>query len=206
MLGALPLSPHLARLPTVTARPPPPPLPHALATLRPPPAPTTTPRSLSMSAFRVRDATITDVDTLVAFNAAMALETEGLTLDAATLAAGVAAVFAGDSDRGARYFVASPTTAPADIAAACMVTCEWSDWRNAPVWWLQSVYCAPQFRRRGAFGEIYTHVRTAAAAAGAAGVRLYAEEGNDAAAAVYERLGMKAGRYRVFEDLFYGGH
>lgn len=156
------------------------------------------------ASFRVRGATPADAATLVAFNAAMALETEALTLDAATLAAGVAAVF--DGDRGARYFVASPTTAPADIAAACMVTTEWSDWRNAPVWWLQSVYCAPQHRRKGAFGEIYAHVRAAAAAGGAAGVRLYAEEGNDAAAAVYERLGMKAGRYRVFEDLFDGGH
>lgn len=152
-------------------------------------------------AFTVRDATPADVPTLVAFNAAMALETEDLSLDPGTLRAGVAAVF-DRADTGARYFVAAPAADPTVVAAAAMVTTEWSDWRAAPVWWLQSVYCLPGHRRRGAFAEIYGHVRRAAEAAGAAGVRLYMEEDNKNAARVYERLGMRAGRYCVYEDLF----
>lgn len=156
------------------------------------------------AAFSVRDATAADIASLVAFNAAMALETENLVLNQADLSAGVAAVFDGDG-RGARYFVAVPVDAPDAAPAACaMITTEWSDWRNAPIWWLQSVYCVPAQRRRGAFGLIYRHIRAAATDAGAAGVRLYAERGNDAAAAVYGKLGMSRDRYLVFEDMFDG--
>ena len=39
------------------------------------------------------------------------------------------------------------------MAAGCvMVTTEWSDWRNAAFWWIQSVYVVPEFRRCGVFG------------------------------------------------------
>lgn len=73
--------------------------------------------------------------------------------------------------------------------------------RACSVWWIQSVYVLPGHRRRGHFGALYRHVRDAARAAGAAGLRLYADDGNDKAHAVYRRLGMSS-HYRVFEDMF----
>ena len=161
----------------------------------------------------VRAATPADAPVLVAFNAAMAHETEGLTLDRATLEAGVAAALGGGA--GARYFVAEAAAAAADAAdppsgspasravvvGALMITLEWSDWRNADCWWVQSVYVAPAFRGRGVFKRLYAAVRAAAADAGACGVRLYADDGNEAAQDVYRRLGMTS-HYRVYEDMF----
>ena len=62
--------------------------------------------------------------------------------------------------------------------AQLMITYEWSDWRNAPVWWIQSVYVAPAHRRKGLFKALYQHARQQAQHAGAAGLRLYADNDN----------------------------
>ena len=64
------------------------------------------------------------------------------------------------------------------VIAQLMITYEWSDWRNASVWWIQSVYVRPPYRRQGCFRHLYQHVRQAAAAAGAGGLRLYADDNN----------------------------
>jgi GNAT superfamily N-acetyltransferase len=83
-----------------------------------------------------------------------------------------------------------------------MITYEWSDWRNRLVWWFQSVYVVPAERRSGVFREIYAHVRRAARAEGAGGLRLYVHTANARAQAVYAALGMNGDHYRVFEDMF----
>jgi hypothetical protein len=69
----------------------------------------------------VRPARLEDAATLIDFNAAMALETEHLTLDRATLAAGVKAALA-DANK-ARYFVAE---IDGRIVGMLMLTLEWS--------------------------------------------------------------------------------
>jgi len=48
----------------------------------------------------------------------------------------------------ARYYL---LTHPADgsVLAQLMITFEWSDWRAAQVWWVQSVYVPPQHRENG---------------------------------------------------------
>jgi GNAT superfamily N-acetyltransferase len=94
--------------------------------------------------YRIRPARPEDVDLIVRFNRAMARETEGRDLEEATIAAGVEALLA-DPSKG-RYFLAERR---AEVAGQLMVTPEWSDWRNGPVWWIQSVYVAPAHRRRG---------------------------------------------------------
>lgn len=43
------------------------------------------------------------------------------------------------------------------------------------------MYVLPSHRRRGHFGALYAHVRGEAAAAGAAGLRLYADDSNSKA-------------------------
>lgn len=48
---------------------------------------------------------------------------------------------------------------------------------------MQSVYVDPRFRRRGYYRLLYAHVREAARAEGAAGVRLYVENTNQRAQA-----------------------
>jgi RimJ/RimL family protein N-acetyltransferase len=52
------------------------------------------------------------------------------------------------------------------------------------------------------FGALYAHVRAAAIAEGAGGLRLYADNTNARAHRVYEALGMRGDHYRVFEEMF----
>lgn len=149
-------------------------------------------------ALTIRAATAADVETLAAWAEAMALETEGKTLDAATIRAGIAAGL-GDAHK-ARYLVAERN---GRAVGTLMLTTEWSDWRNAWWWWIQSVYVAPDARRLGVFRALYAHVEgQARAAPGVCGLRLYVENDNARAQATYAALGMVDAHYRVFEAEF----
>lgn len=142
----------------------------------------------------IRAATPADASTITHFNAAMALETEHKRLDPATLRAGVERAIA--EPQGARYFLAD---AGGRVVGQLMITFEWSDWRNATFWWIQSVYVAPDFRSKGVFRQLYRHVEGLAKEAGACGLRLYVEKENARAQEVYRRLGMGDAGYLVFE-------
>jgi GNAT superfamily N-acetyltransferase len=142
----------------------------------------------------IRPACEDDLAALERFNQAMARETEDAHLDPEVLRAGVSAALA-DQGRG-RYFVAERD---GRVAAALLVTYEWSDWRNARFWWIQSVYVEPEHRGAGLFKALYRHVEELASRDGACGLRLYVHEHNVRAQAVYARLGMVRSSYRVME-------
>lgn len=144
----------------------------------------------------IRIAIETDADSLVEFNQAMALETEGKLLEAATLASGVSAVF-GDEKKGF-YVVAE---ADDRIVGGLMVTYEWSDWRNAWFWWIQSVYIRPEVRGQRIYARLYDFVKAKAAENGnVCGFRLYVENDNSRAQRVYERVGMESSHYLMYEE------
>ena len=155
----------------------------------------------SRPAVSIRAARSTDLEALVGGNAAMALETEQLKLDLPTLRAGVQAVL--DGRVPGRFWVAEHEGL---VVGQLLITYEWSDWRNRPVWWIQSVHVAETARRLGVFRALYAHARAEALAAGAGGLRLYVDETNTRAQAVYTSLGMNGGHYRVFEDMFAEPH
>ena len=143
----------------------------------------------------VRRALAADLDTLTRFNMAMASETENKTLAADTLRRGVQAVL-DDAGRGF-YLVAEIDARP---AGQLLITTEWSDWRNAWFWWIQSVYVAPQFRRRGIYRALEQQVQQAALAAGnVCGLRLYVDRDNRTAQKVYVNLGMTPSNYDLYE-------
>ncbi len=149
---------------------------------------------------RIREAVIADIDVLVAFNAAMAQETETKTLDAATLHAGVMAVFAAPA-RGL-YLVAE---IDAQVVGCLMITREWSDWRNGDWWWLQSVYVHPEYRRSGVFSALHAEIeRRAQATPGVVGLRLYVERENLRAQGTYAALGLHETHYRMWQRAFIG--
>jgi GNAT superfamily N-acetyltransferase len=144
----------------------------------------------------IRPATAADLPFIVDANAAMAQETEGLTLDVDVLRAGVRAVL---EDRApGRYWIAEGDGQP---IGGLLITYEWSDWRNRMVWWIQSVYISPAARGRGVFKEMYAHIRGEAQSAGAGGLRLYVDKRNDLAKQAYERAGMSADHYELYEWL-----
>ncbi len=151
----------------------------------------------------IRPAVLSDPDlaAIVAFNQAMALETENLVLAPQTVTAGVAAVLT-DPSKG-KYFLAITNKAQekdSDIIGCSMITFEWSDWRNAHIWWLQSVYVRPEYRKQGVFSSLFNFIQQQAAANGAVMLRLYAEINNTPAHAVYRKVGMTDGHYIVFES------
>jgi GNAT superfamily N-acetyltransferase len=144
----------------------------------------------------IRDAHTEDLAVLVDYNARLAAETENLTLDRAVLEAGVRNGLA-DPAR-ARYFVAE---IDGRVAGQLMLTHEWSDWRNGDIWWIQSVYVAAEFRRRGVFRALFEHVRRLARASGVVGLRLYVERNNAPARATYLGLGLTETHYVLMEHM-----
>ncbi|MFM9905874.1 MAG: GNAT family N-acetyltransferase [Pyrinomonadaceae bacterium] len=144
----------------------------------------------------IRVASVADARSLVEFNQAMALETEGKQLDAEVLRAGVDAVF-GDEKKG--FYVVAEIDGR--IVGGLMVTYEWSDWRNAWFWWIQSVFIRPEARGQKIYTRLYDFVNEKAVERGnVCGFRLYVETQNLHAQQVYEAVGMNASHYLMYED------
>jgi len=144
---------------------------------------------------RIREAAPADGPVIADFNTQLARESEGLELDAARVQAGVAAMLQ-DRAKGI-YYVAEAEGA---VIGQTMITYEWSDWRNGNIWWIQSVYVKPEFRRAGVFRAIFDHLRNLARARRVVcSIRLYVHADNTRACQSYERLGMTRTKYQVFE-------
>jgi GNAT superfamily N-acetyltransferase len=142
-----------------------------------------------------RDARPADAPRIVEFQLLMARETEGVELDREICSRGVSALFE-DPGRG-RYFVAESEGV---VVASLMITYEWSDWRAAQIWWIQSVFVTPDSRRKGIYAGLYEHVQALVARdSGIGGIRLYVDRRNTSAREVYNRLGMNGEHYLVFE-------
>ena len=143
----------------------------------------------------IREARAADVHTLVELNSAMALETENKALDIQILTRGTEAVFA--SPEKGFYLIAE---VGGSIVGTLLITFEWSDWRNATTWWVQSVYVRPEWRRKGVYRTLYTWVDSAARSrSGVRGIRLYVDRDNEAAQRTYSSLGMSRSHYELFE-------
>lgn len=144
----------------------------------------------------IRQATIGDAPIVIEFNCRLAEESEGKTLDRALLAPGVEAAIA---DPGkALYFLAED--GDSTVAGQMMITYEWSDWRNGWIWWIQSVYVRPEYRRQGVFRGLFDHVhQLAQQRPDVIGLRLYVDNENTSAHETYYRLGMKRSNYFVLE-------
>ena len=137
-----------------------------------------------------------DVGTLTEFNRAMAMETEAKVLADEVVRCGVKAVLR-DSVHG--FYVVAETGG--EIAGSLLVTYEWSDWRNGRIWWIQSVYVRPGYRRRGVYRALHEFVRDRArSTGGVVGLRLYVERENLAAQRTYVALGMNETPYLVCEE------
>ncbi len=142
----------------------------------------------------IRVADLSDLSALVEHNLAMALETENLALKKDIVEAGVHRVFQ-DTAKGF-YLIAEINQ---QIAGSLMITYEWSDWRNEDIWWIQSVYIRPDFRKKGIYKKLYNVVKEMALESGTGSIRLYVEQTNTQAKAVYQQLGMEYSNYDLFE-------
>ncbi|PKG76199.1 GNAT family N-acetyltransferase [Shewanella sp. Choline-02u-19] len=144
----------------------------------------------------IRKGQSTDLQALINFNQAMALETEDLALDTDVLTKGVHTLLT--SPEKGFYLVAEVN---GEIAGSLMVTFEWSDWRAKDYYWIQSVYIRPENRRQGIYNNLYQAVKDIAAQnGGAASFRLYVEQDNTKAQQTYSALGMEQSYYLMYEE------
>ncbi|UCE59973.1 MAG: GNAT family N-acetyltransferase [Phycisphaerales bacterium] len=156
---------------------------------------------MTQEVITVRSATFDDLDTIAAFNQAMALETENKTLDPHVATAGVKA---GLTDPGkCMFFVAEVA---GTVAGQAMITTEWSDWHNGFFWWIQSVYVEIAYRRRGVFRKLYDYIHDMARGRhDVCGLRLYVHRDNKQALNAYREIGMTLTDYLLCEEEWAAG-
>ena len=146
----------------------------------------------------IRKATYLDISNIVGFNNAMALETEGKTLDYITLKQGVSEILS-DPLKGFYLIAVFSGT----VVGQLMITSEWSDWRNGYFWWIQSVYIKQDHRKRGVYRALNEEVLSLAKNNGnICGIRLYVDRDNTIAQKVYHNLGMSTSNYDMYEIEF----
>jgi GNAT superfamily N-acetyltransferase len=142
----------------------------------------------------IRKARPEDAPVIIDFQQKMAWETEKISLANDIVTKGVNAVFLNPFH--GQYWVAEES---GKVVSSLLITYEWSDWRNSSVWWFQSVYVLPAYRRTGIFRSMYLHLRNEADKLDVAGLRLYVETNNSKAQKTYEALGMKCEHYAMYE-------
>lgn len=143
----------------------------------------------------VRRAKTGETGAIVNFQIDMALETENYILDREVITKGVMSAME-DESKG-WYFVAE---IDGQVAGSLMITFEWSDWRNAMVLWIQSVFVDKSHRGKGVYKALYAHIQKVVNESDDyAGIRLYVDKTNVSALQVYEKLGMDSQHYGMCE-------
>jgi GNAT superfamily N-acetyltransferase len=134
-----------------------------------------------------------DAAAITAQNIALAKESENILLSREVTLAGVNAVLS-DTTKGF-YLVAEEYNS---IVGQLMVTVEWSDWRNKPLWWVQSVFVQEEWRDKHVFRSLLDEVRLRAQQQGVAFLRLYVHQDNESARQVYKKTGWQQDPYMMY--------
>jgi ribosomal protein S18 acetylase RimI-like enzyme len=142
----------------------------------------------------IREANSNDLSILVNNNQALAQETESLELNKNILRDGIEQAL---KRRECHYFVAMMDE---NVVGQSMITYEWSDWRNGVIWWIQSVYVLPRYRKQGVFRSLFLHIESLARSnPQVKAIRLYVMNNNNTGQRTYKNLGMDDSGYIVFE-------
>jgi len=144
----------------------------------------------------IRQAVPADKQTIADFQLALALETESLKLDPATIQKGVQAVF--DNPAKGTYYLACDDEN--NILAMLLTIPEWSDWRNSTALWIHSVYVRPDARGKGLFKKMYALLKEKVTNDPTIFcLRLYVDKTNTNAQKAYEKLNMTSDHYLMYE-------
>ena len=84
------------------------------------------------------------------------------------------------------------------VVGQTMITFEWSDWRNANIWWIQSVYVDISWRKKGVFKKLFKEIKKMAQKQNVHAFRLYVHDENTEAMKAYEQIGMAKEPYRIY--------
>ncbi|MBA7506139.1 hypothetical protein ES706_04819 [subsurface metagenome] len=145
----------------------------------------------------IRKGKLGDSEHIVELQLQMAQETEGLGLDKTVVSRGVQGVFE-EPARGT-YWIAEEK---GKVLGVLLAIPEWSDWRNATVLWIHSLYVIPEARGQGVFKKLYLNLeKQVKQSPELAGIRLYVDKRNKSAQEVYEKMGMNKHHYELYEWL-----
>jgi GNAT superfamily N-acetyltransferase len=139
-------------------------------------------------------ARLSDADAIAKQNVFLAEESEKLTLKYEIVRKGVHALL---SDKRKGFYIVAEENG--SIIGQLMITVEWSDWRNKPIWWVQSVYVQKAWRKKGVFTQLLQYIQQRASEQGVAFLRLYAHEQNIHALRVYEKVGWERQPYVIYQ-------
>lgn len=138
-----------------------------------------------------------DMQTIANFQVLMAMETENFKLDLETVKKGITYFF--QNPAMGKYLIVKEGK---ETVGCMLIQYEWSDWRNAKVIWLHSVYVVPEYRKKGAFKMLYEHVENMVKESEEfTGIRLFVDKTNTKAQQVYKKMGMTSEHYELFEWL-----
>jgi ribosomal protein S18 acetylase RimI-like enzyme len=143
--------------------------------------------------YTIRNATTTDIETLVGFTVQEAREAEQIDVDEVAVRRGIEGAFR--SPPLATYWVAQ--SPDGTVVGSTSVVTEWSDFRGGHYWWIQSIYIVPGHRGGELVELLIDHVARAAEAAGALDLRLYAHNSNERAIRAYRRCGFTVAPYVI---------
>jgi GNAT superfamily N-acetyltransferase len=145
--------------------------------------------------FTVEKAGLNDRDVIVENIMRMALESEGKELERSTVVSAMDR-FLRDPSRGFYLLVRRDGR----VVGQCMITSEFSDWKDGEYWWVQSVYVDADNRRKGVLRTLLENVRSRAAEQGDVfGIRLYVDRDNTNAIQAYRRLGLPLSHYMMMD-------
>ena len=145
------------------------------------------------SHLKVRKAEPKDLELLVKFTAAEALEAEGHTKDTKTLESGINTALA-DPSIAMYWVLINADGQPVGSASALK---EWSDWNAGYYWWIQSMYIRPSDRGKGHSILLLETIKSEMIRHSGLALRLYVHEKNQAAIRAYEKANFVFSQYRI---------
>jgi GNAT superfamily N-acetyltransferase len=147
----------------------------------------------------IRTGEAKDIEILVQFNTMCALESEGKVLNPESAYKGTMTLIE-NASKGI-YYIAE---IEGQAVGCLMVNLQWEDSKANYIYWLQSVFTKPEFRRRGVFKSLFRHAYKQAEAKGL-GLRSYVDVGNHASLEAHRMIGMKEASYAYLSlNLFQG--
>ena len=143
--------------------------------------------------FKVRNAKLDDLGSLVEFVIAEANEAEGIIKSSEIVLKGIKAGL--ENPDIARYWIIE--TQNGNPVGNVSVVKEWSDWNCAFYWWIQSMFLLPNYRGIGLMKALLAEVKLAAENENAIELRLYVHKDNDRAIKAYKKVGFCNSDYNM---------
>jgi GNAT superfamily N-acetyltransferase len=143
--------------------------------------------------FRVRKASIKDLEYLVSFTVEEAKAAEGIEKNPSTLREGIKAAIE-DNSKSIYWVIVDESNIPFGNVSALK---EWSDWNAGYYWWIQSMYISPKQRGRGCSDMLIDEVKKEMKKENGLELRLYVHNSNKIAIKAYQKIGFVKSNYEI---------